>query len=215
MSCVMQGPLPKICCPWGSDTFQTVLWWGLGTGPRGCSADPVGASVADGLCLTLALDAASKVTEQEWREKAKKDLEEWNLRQNEQMEKNRANNRYVGVSMAARSVTGAAVQPDLPSWDVWRPLSSQWGPNLWGQSFARQGEGPRAFSGSSGCAELPWLGPHWDRSGISHGPGVRTGLGQCVCSLAIISRFSWCRVCCEARVALRGRTLTSSLFLSF
>ncbi|XP_074011640.1 clathrin light chain B isoform X3 [Numenius arquata] len=38
-------------------------------------------------------DAASKVTEQEWREKAKKDLEEWNLRQNEQMEKNRANNR--------------------------------------------------------------------------------------------------------------------------
>lgn len=39
------------------------------------------------------LDAASKVTEQEWREKAKKDLEEWNLRQNEQMEKNRANNR--------------------------------------------------------------------------------------------------------------------------
>ncbi|XP_074772672.1 clathrin light chain B isoform X11 [Athene noctua] len=37
-------------------------------------------------------DAASKVTEQEWREKAKKDLEEWNLRQNEQMEKNRANN---------------------------------------------------------------------------------------------------------------------------
>ncbi|XP_054245411.1 clathrin light chain B isoform X3 [Indicator indicator] len=35
----------------------------------------------------------SKVTEQEWREKAKKDLEEWNLRQNEQVEKNRANNR--------------------------------------------------------------------------------------------------------------------------
>lgn len=33
------------------------------------------------------------MTEQEWREKAKKDLEEWNLRQNEQMEKNRANNR--------------------------------------------------------------------------------------------------------------------------
>uniref|UniRef100_A0A8D2NZR5 Clathrin light chain n=1 Tax=Zosterops lateralis melanops TaxID=1220523 RepID=A0A8D2NZR5_ZOSLA len=57
--------------------------------PRGCPAHPAGASVIDGLCLTWALDAASK----EWREKAKKDLEEWNLRQNEQMEKNRANNR--------------------------------------------------------------------------------------------------------------------------
>lgn len=39
------------------------------------------------------LDAASKVLEQEWREKAKKDLEEWNLRQTEQMERNRVNNR--------------------------------------------------------------------------------------------------------------------------
>ncbi|XP_032065197.1 clathrin light chain B [Thamnophis elegans] len=39
------------------------------------------------------LDAASKVLEQEWREKAKKDLEEWNVRQNEQMERNQANNR--------------------------------------------------------------------------------------------------------------------------
>nr|XP_056712400.1 clathrin light chain B isoform X3 [Euleptes europaea] len=38
-------------------------------------------------------DASSKVLEQEWREKAKKDLEEWNLRQNEQMERNRVNNR--------------------------------------------------------------------------------------------------------------------------
>lgn len=137
MSHAMQGPLPKICCPWGSDTFQTVLWWGLGTGLRGCSADQVGASVADEVCFTLALDAASKVTEQEWREKAKKDLEEWNLRQNEQMEKNRANNRYVWVSMAARAVTGAVVQPGLPSWDVWGTLSSQWGPDLRRQSFAR------------------------------------------------------------------------------
>lgn len=42
----------------------------------------------------LVLDAASKVLEQEWREKAKKDLEEWNIRQNEQMERNQANNRY-------------------------------------------------------------------------------------------------------------------------
>ncbi|XP_029439694.1 clathrin light chain B isoform X1 [Rhinatrema bivittatum] len=39
------------------------------------------------------LDAASKVTEQEWREKAKKDLEEWHIRQNEQMEKTKASNR--------------------------------------------------------------------------------------------------------------------------
>uniref|UniRef100_A0A4X2JZ67 Clathrin light chain n=1 Tax=Vombatus ursinus TaxID=29139 RepID=A0A4X2JZ67_VOMUR len=39
------------------------------------------------------LDAASKVTEQEWREKAKRDLEEWNVRQNEQVEKNKISNR--------------------------------------------------------------------------------------------------------------------------
>ncbi|XP_058138526.1 clathrin light chain B isoform X2 [Dasypus novemcinctus] len=39
------------------------------------------------------LDAAAKVTEQEWREKAKKDLEEWNQRQSEQVEKNKINNR--------------------------------------------------------------------------------------------------------------------------
>ncbi|XP_068933758.1 clathrin light chain B isoform X6 [Petaurus breviceps papuanus] len=39
------------------------------------------------------LDAASKVTEQEWREKAKRDLEEWNVRQNEQVEKNKVSNR--------------------------------------------------------------------------------------------------------------------------
>lgn len=25
VSCAVRGPLPKICCPWGSDTFQTVL----------------------------------------------------------------------------------------------------------------------------------------------------------------------------------------------
>ncbi|XP_053318663.1 clathrin light chain B isoform X2 [Spea bombifrons] len=39
------------------------------------------------------LDAASKVTEQEWREKAKKDLEEWYQRQSEQIEKNKISNR--------------------------------------------------------------------------------------------------------------------------
>ncbi|XP_075756800.1 clathrin light chain B isoform X2 [Pelodiscus sinensis] len=39
------------------------------------------------------LDAASKVLEQEWRDKARRDLEEWHVRQTEQMEKNRVNNR--------------------------------------------------------------------------------------------------------------------------
>ncbi|XP_074866211.1 clathrin light chain B [Carettochelys insculpta] len=39
------------------------------------------------------LDAASKALEQEWRDKARKDLEEWHVRQNEQVEKNRVNNR--------------------------------------------------------------------------------------------------------------------------
>ena len=130
MSHAMWVPLPKMCCPEGSDAFQTVLV-GIGNRPGGlqlscllrdCPADPVGASLADGVYLALALDAASKVTEQEWREKAKKGLEEWNLRQNEQMEKNRANNRYVGVSVDTRVVTGAAVQPHLPSWDVWGPF---------------------------------------------------------------------------------------------
>lgn len=198
-------PLPKICCPWGSDAFQTVL---VETGdrpgglqlsclPRGCPADPVGASLADGVCLALALDAASKVTEQEWREKAKKDLEEWNLRQNEQMEKNRANNRYIRVSVAMRAAMGAAVQPHLPSWDVWGPLSPHWGPALQGRSFARQGERPQGFK------LLRWLcraslagttlGSLWDLNASCppHGPRIKAGLGHCLCSPAITGRFSW------------------------
>lgn len=40
-------------------------------------------------------DSASKVAEAEWREKAKKELEDWHVHQNEQMEKNKANNRLV------------------------------------------------------------------------------------------------------------------------
>ncbi|KAM7000240.1 clathrin light chain B [Tautogolabrus adspersus] len=40
-----------------------------------------------------ALDSASKTAEAEWREKAKKELEDWHVHQNEQMEKNKANNR--------------------------------------------------------------------------------------------------------------------------
>ncbi|AWP12300.1 putative clathrin light chain B isoform 2 [Scophthalmus maximus] len=40
-----------------------------------------------------ALDSASKAAEEEWREKAKKELEDWHVHQTEQMEKNKANNR--------------------------------------------------------------------------------------------------------------------------
>ncbi|XP_017561732.1 clathrin light chain B isoform X4 [Pygocentrus nattereri] len=39
------------------------------------------------------LDSASKAAEAEWKEKAKKELEDWHLHQQEQMEKNKANNR--------------------------------------------------------------------------------------------------------------------------
>ncbi|XP_068182343.1 clathrin light chain B isoform X1 [Antennarius striatus] len=39
------------------------------------------------------LDSASKAAEAEWREKAKKELEDWRVHQSEQMEKNKANNR--------------------------------------------------------------------------------------------------------------------------
>ncbi|XP_012720109.1 clathrin light chain B isoform X2 [Fundulus heteroclitus] len=40
-----------------------------------------------------ALDSASKAAEAEWKEKAKKELEDWHVHQVEQMEKNKANNR--------------------------------------------------------------------------------------------------------------------------
>ncbi|XP_010785932.1 clathrin light chain B isoform X2 [Notothenia coriiceps] len=40
-----------------------------------------------------ALDLASKTAEAEWKEKAKKELEDWHVHQSEQMEKNKANNR--------------------------------------------------------------------------------------------------------------------------
>ncbi|XP_059846226.1 clathrin light chain B-like isoform X2 [Hypanus sabinus] len=39
------------------------------------------------------LDAASRKAEMEWKEKAKKELEEWYIRQNEQLEKIKKNNR--------------------------------------------------------------------------------------------------------------------------
>ncbi|XP_055744042.1 clathrin light chain B isoform X2 [Salvelinus fontinalis] len=39
------------------------------------------------------LDSASKAAEAEWKEKAKKELEDWHVHQIEQMEKNKSNNR--------------------------------------------------------------------------------------------------------------------------
>ncbi|XP_005168280.1 clathrin light chain B isoform X2 [Danio rerio] len=39
------------------------------------------------------LDSASKAAEAVWREKAKKELEDWHIHQTEQMEKNKVNNR--------------------------------------------------------------------------------------------------------------------------
>ncbi|TRY54655.1 hypothetical protein DNTS_031196 [Danionella cerebrum] len=39
------------------------------------------------------LESAAKAAEDVWREKAKKELEEWHIHQGEQMEKNKANNR--------------------------------------------------------------------------------------------------------------------------
>lgn len=50
-----------------------------------------------------ALDSASKAAEAEWREKAKKELEDWHVHQNEQMEKNKANNRASEEAFLAES----------------------------------------------------------------------------------------------------------------
>ncbi|XP_038555283.1 clathrin light chain B isoform X3 [Micropterus salmoides] len=50
-----------------------------------------------------ALDSASKAAEAEWREKAKKELEDWHVHQHEQMEKNKANNRASEEAFLAES----------------------------------------------------------------------------------------------------------------
>ncbi|XP_049589428.1 clathrin light chain B isoform X4 [Syngnathus scovelli] len=50
-----------------------------------------------------ALDSASKEAEAEWREKAKKELEDWHVHQSEQMEKNKANNRASEEAFLAES----------------------------------------------------------------------------------------------------------------
>ncbi|XP_066572668.1 clathrin light chain B isoform X2 [Amia ocellicauda] len=49
------------------------------------------------------LDSASKAAETEWKEKAKKELEDWHVRQNEQMEKNKANNSRLSPNLARAS----------------------------------------------------------------------------------------------------------------
>lgn len=46
-------------------------------------------------------DAASKAAEAVWREKARKELEDWHVHQSEQMEKNKANNRYFHSNIQA------------------------------------------------------------------------------------------------------------------
>uniref|UniRef100_A0A8C6TFE3 Clathrin light chain n=1 Tax=Neogobius melanostomus TaxID=47308 RepID=A0A8C6TFE3_9GOBI len=49
-----------------------------------------------------ALDSASKTAEEEWRAKAKKELEDWHVHQNEQMEKNKVNNSGTEWERVAR-----------------------------------------------------------------------------------------------------------------
>nr|XP_040029831.1 clathrin light chain B isoform X4 [Gasterosteus aculeatus aculeatus] len=50
-----------------------------------------------------ALDLASKAAEAEWRDKAKKELEDWHVHQSEQMEKNKVNNRASEEDFVAES----------------------------------------------------------------------------------------------------------------
>ncbi|XP_032383971.1 clathrin light chain B isoform X3 [Etheostoma spectabile] len=62
-----------------------------------------------------ALDSASKAAEAEWREKAKKELEDWHVHQNEQMEKNKANNRlYPSLARASEEAFLAETDGDSP-----------------------------------------------------------------------------------------------------
>ncbi|XP_057706090.1 clathrin light chain B isoform X3 [Corythoichthys intestinalis] len=65
-----------------------------------------------------ALDSASKAAEAEWREKAKKELEDWHVHQTEQMEKHKANNRL------CPSLTRASEEAFLAENDGDGPVSS-------------------------------------------------------------------------------------------
>lgn len=62
-----------------------------------------------------ALDSASKAAEAEWREKAKKELEDWHVHQSEQMEKNKANNRLCpSLARASEEAFLAETDGDSP-----------------------------------------------------------------------------------------------------
>ena len=60
-------------------------------------------------------DANSRKQEAEWKEKAIKELDEWYTRQDEQLQKTKANNRSVcAASCTVRSVSKAVVGFQLP-----------------------------------------------------------------------------------------------------
>ena len=62
-----------------------------------------------------ALDANSRKQEAEWKEKAIKELDEWYARQDEQLQKTKANNRSVyAASCTVGSVSTAVVGFQLP-----------------------------------------------------------------------------------------------------
>ncbi|KAM8848459.1 clathrin light chain B isoform X2 [Synchiropus splendidus] len=64
-----------------------------------------------------ALDSASKAAEAEWREKARKELEDWHVHQGEQMEKNKANNRASEEAFLAES------DGDSPAGSEWERVA--------------------------------------------------------------------------------------------
>ncbi|KAM9794967.1 clathrin light chain B [Neosynchiropus ocellatus] len=78
-----------------------------------------------------ALDSASKAAEAEWREKAKKELEDWHVHQGEQMEKNKANNRIADKAFYKQpnsDVIGlvASEEAFLAETDGDSPAGSEW-----------------------------------------------------------------------------------------
>ncbi|XP_040904132.1 clathrin light chain B isoform X1 [Toxotes jaculatrix] len=71
-----------------------------------------------------ALDTASKAAEAEWREKAKKELEDWHVHQNEQMEKNKANNRLCpSLARASEEAFLAESDGDSPTGTEWERVA--------------------------------------------------------------------------------------------
>ncbi|XP_025050073.1 clathrin light chain B isoform X2 [Alligator sinensis] len=154
------------------------------------------------------LDAASKVLEQEWRERAKKELEEWNLRQIEQMEKNRVNNRAVGVWWGCPSSTSHSEVP-----------RSEWSCKGLGGSLPEgvEGGGPGHGVGEGGAAlrlqpqeqqaeqgRLPHaLGAHLpqtDAPGALAQPERRRGRHRGTAP----HQLAWMRAACGARGGQQG-----------